>query len=114
MNKILTLIALMFLTSVAHAGSVSFQWEVPSEREDGTTLLYTEISGYTLYEDGYQVAWISGGLTTEFTYEYDGYGQPCFSISTTDSWQQEGNRSEEVCVNVYPAPPSAPIFLEVR
>lgn len=110
MKRLLLLIALSVSGSFVSASSsnIEFVWEVPTEREDGTTLFENEISGYTLYENGEKVAWISGGGTTSLTYDYGGYGQPCFTISTTDNWQQEGAQSAEVCVNVFPAPPEAP------
>ncbi len=96
----------------ASSSEINFTWDVPIEREDGTTLFQNEISGYTLYENGEKVAWIAGGGTTDFIYDYGGYGQPCFTISTTDFWGQEGSQSPEVCVNVFPAPPAAPVFLD--
>lgn len=92
----------------ASASVITFVWETPTKRADGSTLLSNEIAGYTLYEDGVQIQWIAGGTTTSTSHDYGGYGQPCFSISTTDTWQQEGAQSTEVCVNVFPAPPGSP------
>ena len=105
-------VAALLLTSAAVAKPVSFTWDVPTEREDGSTLFTNEINGYTIYEDGEKLIYVSGGATTSATVDYDAYGQPCYSISTTDNWQQEGRQSAEVCVNVFPAPPSAPVFLD--
>lgn len=103
---------LVCASAKAASSTIQFQWEVPTERQDGTSLLVNEISGYTLYENGNKVAWIGGGSTTDFSYDYGGYGQPCFTISTTDTWGQEGQQSPEVCVNVFPAPPGSPVFLD--
>lgn len=109
--KALMLLVLLALAAAADAAPVSFTWDVPTEREDGSTLFTNEISGYTIYEDGEMLVFVSGGATTSATVDYDAYGQPCYTISTTDNWQQEGRQSAEVCVNVFPAPPSSPIVL---
>jgi hypothetical protein len=107
-----TLVLAFMLPLTASASSViNFVWDIPTEREDGSPLPAIEISGYNLYEQGEKVAWIEGGDTTSVTYDYGGYGQPCFTISTTDFWNQEGSQSPETCVNVFPAPPSAPVYL---
>ena len=108
---IVSLFILGFMHKAHASDGIQFEWDIPTERVDGSTLLVNEISGYTLYEDGYEIAFIPNGTTTSYTYQYDGYGRPCFSISTTDSWGQEGGKSEEECVNVFPAPPKAPVRL---
>ena len=112
MKKLLLATVLVTATGGVSAATLNFTWDVPTEREDGSTLFSNEINGYTLYEDGVEVKWIGGGTTTDTSYEYDAYGQPCFSISTTDNWGQEGRQSPEVCINVFPAPPSSPVRLD--
>lgn len=113
LKKITIVILLTFNVTLASASSViNFVWDIPTEREDGSPLPTIEISGYNLYEQGEKVAWIEGGDTTSISYDYGGYGQPCFTISTTDFWNQEGSQSPETCVNVFPAPPSAPVYLD--
>lgn len=105
--------ALLFLlVGSAQAADLQFTWDIPTQRTDGSTLFTNEIYGYTLYENGYEIKSIVGGSTIETTYLYDGYGQPCYTISTTDIWQQEGPQSPEVCINVFPAPPGSPVRLD--
>lgn len=106
--RMLILFLLLACSVVAQARMINFTWDIPNEREDGTTLFTNEISGYTIYENGIKVMFVEGGATAEALYDYDAYGQPCFTISTTDAWQQEGSQSAEVCINVFPAPPEAP------
>lgn len=108
--QMLRAIALTLMSGSALAQGIQFTWDVPTEREDGSTLFTNEIAGYTLYENNVAVKWIAGGASYEALYDYDGYGQPCFSISTTDVYQQEGAQSAEVCVNVFPAPPTSPVL----
>lgn len=103
---------LLLLPFSLQAAEVNFTWDIPTERTDGSTLFSNEIYGYNLYEDGEKVQWIGGGTTTTATHLYDAYGQPCFTISTTDNWGQEGPQSPEVCLNVFPAPPGAPVYLD--
>jgi hypothetical protein len=113
-GKTMRALILLFglVSGLAHADTINFTWEVPTERADGSTLFSNEIAGYTLYEDGVQVQWIAGGTTTSTFHDYAAYGQPCYTISTTDNWGQEGAQSPEVCLNVFPAPPGAPVFLD--
>lgn len=111
MYKLLLTFVLMLASMSAQAATVNFLWEPPEERVDGSTILPSEIAGYTIYENGVAIMWVSGGASSSATYEYDSYGQPCFSISTTDVYQQEGGQSPEVCINVFPAPPMAPTVI---
>ena len=90
------------------SSTIQFTWDIPTEREDGSSLLPVEIGGYHLYEEGLLVLEIEGGETTSAFYDYGTYGNACFTISTVDSWGQEGAQSAPVCLQILPAPPSAP------
>lgn len=87
---------------------VQFEWDIPTERVNGNSLLPSEISGYRIYEDGDLVVTINDGTQTSVLYDYGGYGEACWTISTVDSWGQEGPQSAESCDTVKPSPPSAP------
>lgn len=80
---------------------VTFEWNIPTERVNGNSLLPSEISGYRIYEEGELVI-------TSTTYDYGGYGESCWTISTVDAWGQEGPQSNPYCGLVKPSPPSAP------
>lgn len=105
------LILLLMFSTTAMAQDINFNWDKPTERTNGATLFPSEIGSYTIYEnyngEVYEVLSV-GGTYEEATYYFDGYGSPCYSISTTDSWGQEGSKSPEICINVFPAPPAAP------
>ena len=108
MKRIL-LVLLATLSSVACSQEIDFVWDMPTERVDGSSLLPNEIDGYTLYEDNEAIAYIEG-TQLWYTHEYDGYGQPCYQISTTDTWQREGPQSAPVCVDVFPGLPMPPLL----
>lgn len=111
---VLILLAFALLPQQALAAtSGQFSWEIPNTREDGSSLPVDEIAGYTLYQDDEVLVYVVGGVSTSTTVEGIEYGNRCFTISTTDIYNQEGQRSEQECVDVFPAPPSASVFLSI-
>lgn len=90
------------------ASVITFGWDIPTSRTDGSSLLLSEIGGYRIYEQGELVLEIDGGEQTSAMYDFGGYGYSCWSISTVDSWGQEGPQSAESCDTVKPTAPSAP------
>lgn len=90
------------------ASIVTFEWDQPYQRVDGSTLFPSEIGGYRIYERGELILSIDEGDILSAVYDYGGYGEGCWSISTVDTWGQEGPQSEEMCGTVKPPAPGAP------
>jgi len=100
-----------FFAGRALAKDISFSWDKPTEREDGTALSPEEIQSYRLYKfvDGEAVPLINvSGSDTSYVLNVDTAGSHCYAISTIDSDSREGRLSDQVCVGVVfdPKPPS--------
>lgn len=97
--------SLTALLTVSQLATIDLSWDIPTEREDGSLLSTSEISGYVL-EYGYDMASleqrsnIPGALTQNYTLNNMPSGTLYLRIATTDSDGVTGSFSQTISLDI--------------
>lgn len=93
------------VNAVQNTASVQLSWDIPSEREDGTSLELYDIGGYTIAYGNQpdslnsEVS-IEGALVTDYQFQGLTSGTYYFAIATVDSAALQGVYSSTITVTV--------------
>lgn len=116
MKKFLT--SLLLFSSVSYAGNVNLTWQMPTQREDGSSLTQEEINKYVIEYDcaGYDVIEVEVEGNIYSTVVNDIYGSCQFRILTQDTGGQRGDWSNYIYQTLplpEPNPIEAPTILDI-
>ena len=101
---------LLFLLPLSvYAADYRLQWEIPTERTDGTPLPLSEIAKYSLFVDEQLVIDDITPDSTSVTITVQS-GQRCFKMNTTDTEDRLSPFSDVTCKEIKGAP-NAPVII---
>lgn len=115
MIKICLLISMVAFSVFCHARTLTFSWEKPTTREDGSTLPESEIGSYKLYENDQFFLEVSDGSASQAQSQralQNGITY-CYKISAVDTDGLESELSDPSCIDTPNALPLAPGALRV-
>ncbi len=104
------LIPLLLLSSLSFAEDIQFTCDAPVARTDGSELLPSEIQHYTLYEscDGVEKTYNIDANAEDYTISDHPPGQCSFTLTVTDTDNQESAHSEAIAYKILKAEPLPP------
>lgn len=104
------LMPLLLLSSLSFAEDIHVTYEAPVAREDGSELLSSDIQHYTLYEscDGAEKTYNIDANAEDYTLSDHSPGQCSFTLTVTDTDNQESAHSEAVAYTILKAKPLPP------
>ena len=104
------LIPLLLLSSLSFAEDLHFTYDEPVAREDGSELLPSEIQHYTLYEncDGDEKTYNIDANEDNYTIFGHSPGHCSFTLTVTDTDNQESAHSEAIVYAIRKANPMEP------
>ena len=104
------LIPLLLLSSFSFAEDIPVTFDAPVARTDGSELLPSEIQHYTLYEscDGVEKTYNIDASAEDYTISDHSPGQCSFTLTVTDTDNQESDHSEAIAYTILKAKPLPP------
>jgi hypothetical protein len=104
------LISLLLLSSLSFAEDIPVTFDAPVARTDGSELLPSEIQHYTLYEscDGVEKTYNIDASAEEYTISDHSPGTCSFTLTVTDTDNQESDHSEAIAYTILKAKPMPP------
>lgn len=108
MNKVSLYLSLLFFSLGASADVLTVTWVAPTQREDLTPLLASEIAGYRLSWTVKGVAQADKNVTgTSYLLDTGTLaGRTCVTLRTVDTDGLESDPSNTACRNAKPKPPT--------
>jgi len=97
--------SLSALLTILNNASLALSWQVPSQRENGDTLLVSEISGYVIQygvsaESLGNLITVSDALTTDYELKNLQPGTLFLRIATVDSDDIQGQYSSTISIDI--------------
>jgi len=104
------LIPLLLLSSLSFAEDIQFTYDAPVARENGEELLPSEIQHYTLYEscDGVEKTYNIDANAEDYTISDHSPGHCSFTLTVTDTDNQESDHSDAIAYTILKAKPMPP------